>query len=296
MNDGIIYLIQPTELISTNRYKIGCSRKIDLSRINDYNKGTRILCVMNCDKPFKLEKYMKLKFLEKFKLIGGKEYFEAEEKEMIYYFTDIVINHMKNNIIYENNEDNEDEQENKEENDKINKLKDFINGFYETNDVKKENIYTSCNKIYIHYKKWIIDQKIEQILKQKEFISKMEYIGYNMKKIAGKNNFMNIKCKDNKNIEKEKIKEEKKLMLDAKNNDIFDKWYKSNIIITNNKNDLIKSSGMYKDFIEFYKDKTIINTKILKRMLIQKQIQHIKKKDGNYFIGIKLNKYSSSEE
>lgn len=30
---GIIYLIQPAELVGTNRYKIGCSKKDDLSRL-----------------------------------------------------------------------------------------------------------------------------------------------------------------------------------------------------------------------------------------------------------------------
>lgn len=33
MNKGLIYLIQPKELIGTNRYKIGCSRKNDFKRI-----------------------------------------------------------------------------------------------------------------------------------------------------------------------------------------------------------------------------------------------------------------------
>ncbi len=31
-NKGIIYLVQPTELIGTSRYKIGCSAKNDLER------------------------------------------------------------------------------------------------------------------------------------------------------------------------------------------------------------------------------------------------------------------------
>ena len=36
---GIIYLIQPKELIGTNRYKIGCSKKDDNSRLkNGYKK------------------------------------------------------------------------------------------------------------------------------------------------------------------------------------------------------------------------------------------------------------------
>lgn len=33
MNKGIIYLIQPSELVGTNRYKIGCSTKTSLDRV-----------------------------------------------------------------------------------------------------------------------------------------------------------------------------------------------------------------------------------------------------------------------
>jgi putative DNA primase/helicase len=82
-----------------------------------------------------------------------------------------------------------------------------------------------------------------------------------------------------------------------KDNDPFGEWFESNPIVTNIKTDMIKSSELYKDFVEFMEDDTRgITTKLFKNMLIQKQIQHVKKKDGNYFIGIKLNKDSSEEE
>ncbi len=39
MNKGIIYLIQPCELVGTSRYKIGCSRNPNLDRCkNGYKK------------------------------------------------------------------------------------------------------------------------------------------------------------------------------------------------------------------------------------------------------------------
>mgnify|MGYP006090550431 CR=1 FL=1 len=42
--EGIIYLIQPAELVGTNRYKIGCSKKPNLDRVKKgYKKGTRYL-------------------------------------------------------------------------------------------------------------------------------------------------------------------------------------------------------------------------------------------------------------
>ena len=43
-----VYLIQPTELIGTNRYKVGCSVKQDLyKRIKTgYLKGTEIIILL----------------------------------------------------------------------------------------------------------------------------------------------------------------------------------------------------------------------------------------------------------
>ncbi len=66
---GIIYLIQPSELVGTNRYKIGCSTKPSLERCNSYKNGTRYLCVMECDEPYKLETIIKNEFNKYFKSI-----------------------------------------------------------------------------------------------------------------------------------------------------------------------------------------------------------------------------------
>jgi hypothetical protein len=62
MDKGIIYFIQPSELVSTNRYKIGCSANNDLVRCKTgYKKGSRYLSlrVMECYYPFKLENIIK---------------------------------------------------------------------------------------------------------------------------------------------------------------------------------------------------------------------------------------------
>ena len=52
MNTGIIYLIQPAELINTGRYKVGMSYSDTLDRCkNGYLRGSRYLCIMECVKP-----------------------------------------------------------------------------------------------------------------------------------------------------------------------------------------------------------------------------------------------------
>lgn len=90
---GIIYLIQPVELIGTNRYKIGCSRKDTLERINTgYKKGTICVCICECKEPTIIEKELKNAFSREFKLIAGAEYFEGDKDKMRKCFTQIANN------------------------------------------------------------------------------------------------------------------------------------------------------------------------------------------------------------
>jgi len=94
---GSVYLVQPVELIGTNRYKIGCSSKNDLSRcLNGYNKGTRYITILECPEPFKVESQIIRVFKDKFKLIGGREYFEGDETEMRTKFIEIVDSYKLN--------------------------------------------------------------------------------------------------------------------------------------------------------------------------------------------------------
>lgn len=80
---GIVYLIQPTELIGTDRYKIGCSRKSDLSRINTgYHKGTTPDLIEVVDEPFDVEKRLKKSFADRFALVAGTEYFAGNVADM----------------------------------------------------------------------------------------------------------------------------------------------------------------------------------------------------------------------
>tara|TARA_B110000495_G_C22801838_1_gene468400 strand:+ start:543 stop:746 length:204 start_codon:yes stop_codon:yes gene_type:complete len=58
---GIIYLVQPCELVGTNRYKIGMSSKTTLDRvIKGYRKGTRYLNIQEVEYPLELEKKLRI--------------------------------------------------------------------------------------------------------------------------------------------------------------------------------------------------------------------------------------------
>ena len=87
----MIYLVQPCELVNTNRYKIGMSSKNTLDRVNKgYRKGTRYLNIQEVKNPLNIENRLKKIFNEKYKLIAGKEYFEGDEEDMKRTFVDIV--------------------------------------------------------------------------------------------------------------------------------------------------------------------------------------------------------------
>jgi hypothetical protein len=94
---GTIYLIQPAELVGTERYKIGCSTKNDLERCKKgYKKGTRFIDIRECDEPFALEREVKNRFNTKFKLVAGKEYFEGNEYDIKKEFNDVLCKIISN--------------------------------------------------------------------------------------------------------------------------------------------------------------------------------------------------------
>ena len=82
-NSGIIYLVQPAELVGTERFKVGMSKSPTLDRIkNGYRNGTRYLYIMEIkglDNLKFMESKIKQIFKKKFKLIAGTEYFEGDE-------------------------------------------------------------------------------------------------------------------------------------------------------------------------------------------------------------------------
>lgn len=91
MIKGIIYFIQPAELVNTNKFKIGCSLTPTLDRCNKgYKKGSRYITIMECYNPLELEKKIKDEFNNNFKLIAGNEFFEGDENIMLDLFLNIV--------------------------------------------------------------------------------------------------------------------------------------------------------------------------------------------------------------
>jgi hypothetical protein len=92
---GILYFIQPAELVGTNRYKIGCSSKSDLSRLRSYRVGTRILMVLECDNPFEVEGKLIEQFNSIFHKVAGNEWFEGNEKDMRTLFYDMYLQYEK---------------------------------------------------------------------------------------------------------------------------------------------------------------------------------------------------------
>ena len=73
MKKGIVYLVQPAELVGCNRYKVGRSKHLDLRRvIEGYNKGTRFLVI--------IETYIKKLFRQQYVCVSGTEYFECEDE------------------------------------------------------------------------------------------------------------------------------------------------------------------------------------------------------------------------
>ncbi len=87
-----VYLIQPVELVGTNRYKIGMSLLSNLSRVRSYKCGTRYLCICECNDTRNVERRLINEFNVRYKRIAGNEYFQTDdEKGMIKTFMEIVM-------------------------------------------------------------------------------------------------------------------------------------------------------------------------------------------------------------
>jgi hypothetical protein len=146
MKKGIVYLIQPAELIGTNRFKIGCSEDPSLKRIKSYLKGTTYKSINECNNPFVLEEKIKKEFNKKFKLFAGKEYFEGSEKEMIKLFLYILLTH--------NYEDNNIDLKNSILNSKMDNSDIKIDSESEIeNDFESEDDEVDCN-VKNHFKNY----------------------------------------------------------------------------------------------------------------------------------------------
>jgi len=125
MDKGIVYLIQPAELIGSNKYKVGYSGKNKLDRCSKgYKNNSDFIQICTCIAPYQLETKIIKQFNKKFKLIAGNEFFEGDETEMTDEFNRIVKEHK---VLYNSLEDSDNLTENNHyKNDgKIKKFKNF---------------------------------------------------------------------------------------------------------------------------------------------------------------------------
>lgn len=90
---GIVYLIQPTEFLCTNVYKIGMSDKTNVSRLYSQGADSRCIFVMECNLAKQLETNIKNTFKQKFKIYKGSEYFEGDELEITNLFIKLCMDH-----------------------------------------------------------------------------------------------------------------------------------------------------------------------------------------------------------
>ena len=101
INDkGLLYLIQPAELVGTRRYKIGYSKNNDITKFRkDYKKGSRFLDIYEYERSPLLIREIRNDFNNKFKLVAGRTYYEGNENDIQKNFNTIINTYSsKNNI------------------------------------------------------------------------------------------------------------------------------------------------------------------------------------------------------
>jgi len=182
---GLIYLIQPCELVGTKRYKIGISNKSDLSRVLSYKKGSRYLCILDCNNPNIIEKCLKDSFNKKYNLIAGNEYYEGDESEILYDFLMIFKENNKLKDLDIKKKDNL-----KELNDEI--LKEFCDENIEV----KEGEYVNERDVWLIYKKYY--REIGIVIKRTTRRYFQKYMMEKYGKMKGKGGYIlnNIILKD----------------------------------------------------------------------------------------------------
>ena len=169
MNKGLIYLIQPSELVGTERYKIGMSNNPNLDRCkNGYKKGSRYICIMECIEPLILEGNIKKQFNEKFKLIAGNEYYEGNEKDILNTFNNLVMEYNNSSIINKKIDEFDYDNSDKDEID-IDEIKEEFENY-------KEDIEFGGTKKLI--KIYINQHHIGDNVERDDYIIKFKYIYY----------------------------------------------------------------------------------------------------------------------
>lgn len=96
MNTNYVYIIKEREFLKTNEniYKLGRTAQNGLKRFNSYPKGSELIILRKCVDCKKYERELILLFKNKFILRKdiGREYFEAEEDEIVNEFNDYFSN------------------------------------------------------------------------------------------------------------------------------------------------------------------------------------------------------------
>ena len=87
---GLLYMVQPTELVGTNRFKIGRSKKNSFKRLHSYRKGTRIILTASCENHKEVEDELIEAFKREFTLVAGNEYFHGREEDMVSLFKIVI--------------------------------------------------------------------------------------------------------------------------------------------------------------------------------------------------------------
>ena len=101
---GLLYLIQPAELVGTQRYKIGYSKNNDITKFRkDYKKGSRFLDIYEYDRAPLLVREIRNNFNNKFKLVAGRTYYEGNETDIKKNFNAIISNYSYTNNINSQN-------------------------------------------------------------------------------------------------------------------------------------------------------------------------------------------------
>jgi len=101
---GLLYLIQPAELVGTQRYKIGYSKNNDITKFRkDYKKGSRFLDIYEYERAPLLVSEIRNNFNNKFKLVAGRTYYEGNETDIKKNFNAIISNYSNANNINSQN-------------------------------------------------------------------------------------------------------------------------------------------------------------------------------------------------
>ena len=93
---GLIYLVQPTDCIGTNVYKIGMSNDSTIKRIKSYGPRCINIISRECENPLEVEQELIKLFQSKFgSPVQGREWFQGSKLSMINTYDECIRTHAK---------------------------------------------------------------------------------------------------------------------------------------------------------------------------------------------------------